>query len=209
MRKIQTSSTPGFGEFTPEKIAWQDAATDAVLTADYSLGVHEFLFSGSVGSAKTALMAHLGVRHCMQYPGAVCHLGRRVLKDLRETLYLEITEHLRNDPQLIEGVHFQCFDQPCTVRYCNGSRMIARSWHDKNYKKFRSLKLSMALFEELTENDEEDRQAYMEIKMRVGRLPHVPQNLIIAATNPDEPDHWAYEYFRLDLDEDPELRGAA
>lgn len=204
---IQTSSTPGFGEFTPEKIAWQDAALDAFLTADYSIGIHEFFFSGAVGSAKTALLAHINARHCLEYAGATALIGRKVLKDLRETLYLEICEHLRNDDQLVEGWHYRLYDQKCSVSFCNGSRIIGYSWHDRNYKKFRSLKLSLATIEELTENDEDDKRAYTEIRMRVGRLPHIPQNALLSASNPDEPDHWAYDYFRLHLDESPEDRG--
>src|SRR5690606_32627926 len=36
---------------------------------------------------------------------------------------------------------------------------------------------------------------FIEAKARVGRLPHVKQNLIIGATNPDSPAHWVARYF--------------
>jgi len=51
----------------------------------------------------------------------------------------------------------------------------------------------MAIIEEITEND--DMEFYKEVYMRVNRIPHVPEKLIISLTNPDAPSHWAYEYF--------------
>jgi hypothetical protein len=53
----------------------------------------------------------------------------------------------------------------------------------------------MAIIEELTENDDQDKQAIEEIGFRLGRLPHIKQNFLICATNPDSPAHWAYKYF--------------
>src|SRR5690606_37771216 len=139
------------------------------LTADYSLGVHEFLLTGAVGSAKTTLLAHIAVRHCLEYSGAVCLIGRKVLKDLRETLYLKIKQHLENDRHLANGVHYRCVDGTCSLSSANRSRIIGYSWHDQNFEKFRSIDLSLAIIEELTENDDTYRQAYTEIKMRLGR----------------------------------------
>jgi hypothetical protein len=53
----------------------------------------------------------------------------------------------------------------------------------------------MLIFEELTENNEEDKEAFMTLKARLRRLPHVKENVLIAATNPDAPSHWVYKYF--------------
>jgi hypothetical protein len=75
------------------------------------------------------------------------------------------------------------------------SEMVPGTWADKRYKKFRSLQLSMALIEELTENNQEDKSAYDEIVMRLNRISSVRQNLIVAMTNPDSPAHWAYRHF--------------
>jgi hypothetical protein len=82
------------------------------------------------------------------------------------------------------------------MRFSNGSEIIAKSWADKNYTKVRSLDLSMAVIEELTENHEDE--FYEEISLRVGRLPHVKEQLIISATNPDSPSHWAYKRFMIE-----------
>ena len=190
------SGTPTFSEFDPTYIKSQvQVINDVYHDYDYSLGVHEILLSGAVGSAKSLLAAHLIVRHVTENNNARFLLGRKSLPDLRETIYMKIVEHLEGTFK--EGVDYWKYDNACRIRFRNGSRIISRTWSDRKYKKFRSLELSGAFIEELTENDEKDEQAYKEIKMRVGRLPHIKNCLVISATNPDSPAHFAYKYFML------------
>lgn len=187
-----TSSTPNYQEFNPRIIPTQiRVIKDVKKRYDYALGVHEILLSGSIGSSKSILMAHIVVDHCIRNKGARALLGRRALPDLKATIYTKVLEHLEG--AFIEGVHYQKNDTTGKILFQNGSEILSRSWADKRYTKMRSLELSMAVIEELTENQEQD--FYNEIKMRVGRLPHIKQNLIICATNPDSPSHWAYKYF--------------
>jgi len=164
---------------------------------DYTQGKHEILLSGAVGSAKSILMAHLVVTHCLLYPGARACLGRKALPDLKDTIFTKIIEHL-DDESLVEGVDFTVNWTRASIKFSNGSEIISRSWHDKKFKKFRSVELSFLAIEELTENDSNYKQFYTEASSRVGRLPHVPESVIISATNPDSPQHWAYEYFIKD-----------
>ncbi len=192
---IEGNSTPSFTEFNPSIVPYQLRVSDDVDAFDYSLGAHEVLLSGSVGSAKSILMAHLVVRHCVENDRARACLGRKSMPDLKETILALVLEHLEGD--FIEGVDYIHNETKGKIIFKNGSEIISRSWADRKYKKARSLRLSMAVFEELTENDTQDKEAYDEIKMRVGRLPHIKQNLIISATNPDSPRHWAYKYFIL------------
>lgn len=188
--------SPTLSKFNPEHIPYQDRVIqDVYHEYDYSLGVHEVLLSGSVGSAKSILMAHIAVRHCLENKRATVLIGRKAMPDLRETIYKEIIAHLEGD--LVENKDYWRRDNICQIWFKNGSHILARTWADKRYKKFRSLKLSMALIEELTENDEKDKQAYEEIKNRLNRVPWIKENLMISATNPDSPDHWVYRYFEL------------
>jgi hypothetical protein len=189
------SSTPNFAEFYPHVPYQARVLDDAWFNFDYGIGLHEILLSGSVGSAKSILMAHMAVRHCIENNGAKVLLGRKALPDLKETIYRKILEHLEGC--FIEGVHYSTNTTQGGVKFRNGSEIISRSWGDKAYKKMRSLELSMAVIEELTENNDDDKAAFDEIKMRVGRLPHLKQNILIAASNPDSPGHWAYKYFEL------------
>lgn len=182
------SSVPTISEFYPKHIPMQyRVIKDIKKNFDYSKGVHEVLLSGSVGSAKSLLMAHLAVTHCLQYPGACALIGRRAMPNLRDTLLRMITDHIGIDVEhtvnLSRGI----------VTFPNGSQIISFSWADKAYKKVRSYALSAAFIEELTENN--DIEFYKEIRMRLNRLPHVPEKLLVTATNPDAPSHWAYEYF--------------
>jgi PBSX family phage terminase large subunit len=190
----QTSSTPSLSEFDPRDVPYQyDVLDDVRNNYDYSKGCHEVLLSGSVGSAKSLLMAHIIVTHCLENSGARFCLGRKAMPDLKATIFQKILEHIEGD--LVEGEDYQVNHTSATIYFANGSEIISRSWSDKKYKKLRSLELSGACIEELTENNDEDKNAYDELKMRVGRLPHIKETLMISATNPDAPSHWAYKYF--------------
>ena len=46
----------------------------------------------------------------------------------------------------------------------------------------------------MTENNEEDIEAYEEIKLRIGRK-YAKQHFFISPTNPDSPGHWVYKKF--------------
>lgn len=80
-----------------------------------------------------------------------------------------------------------------TIRLPNGSIIYGVSWDKGDYDKFRSYELSLAVIEELTENDTMDMVT--EIRMRLGRAQGVRENLLICATNPDSPSHPAHQYF--------------
>lgn len=193
-------SKPYYTGFSPDFIPYQREVCDLVRDWDYSTGNLEILLSGSFGSAKSVLMAHLAIRHCVENPGARVALCRRGLPDLKKTLWKEILEHMAED--FTEGrgnskKDYMINRADHVITFRNGSEMITCTWADKLYKKFRSLKLSMAVFEEIVENNDEDEEAFKQIKARLRRIPHVKENILIAATNPDAPSHWVYKYFIL------------
>jgi len=157
---------------------------------DYSTGVLELMLSGSVGSAKSILLAHLAVDHCLRFDGAVVGIGRLALPRLKETLCQKIREHLSGT-----GIKYKYDQTKGSFEFPNGSRIVAFSWTDKKYEKFRSYELSAMIFEELSENVGDHRRAYQEAYARVGRLNHVPHKWILSASNPDSPGHWMYKYF--------------
>jgi hypothetical protein len=186
-------SKPNFADFSPRIIPYQSDVIDFLDEWDYSKGTPEILLSGSFGSAKSILCAHLAVRHCLENPGARVCLARKAMPDLKDTIFKEILEHITDD--FIEGKHYTVNHTSAKITWFNGSEIISRSWSDKKYKKGRSLKLSMVVFEELTENNEEDKQAFDTLKARLRRIPTVKENLLIAATNPDSPAHWVFKYW--------------
>lgn len=182
------SSTPNYAEFLP--IPNQVDVLYDLQDHDFSTGVFEFLLSGSVGSAKSLVLAHLIVDHCLSYENAAVGIGRLALPRLKETLCQKIREHLYNT-----GVEYKYDESKGSFKFANGSKIIPFSWTDKKYEKFRSYELSAMVFEELSENHGEHQKAYKEAAGRVGRLTHVPEAWIGCASNPDSPTHWVYDYF--------------
>ena len=189
----EIESRPYFCSFSPDVIPYQRLVIDEIECFDYSTGNLEILLSGSMGSAKSILMAHLAVRHCLEFKGACVAICRRGLPDLKKTIWAEINDHMSEDFE--EGYHYRLNRAEMVKTFKNGSKIICCTWADKRYKKFRSLKLSMLVIEEIVENDEEDEEAFKQLKARLRRIPHIPQNILIAATNPDAPGHWVHRYF--------------
>lgn len=182
-------------EFDPYAIPFQGNVMDDIFANfDFSKGVHELLLSGSVGSAKTILMAHIAVILCLMFPRNRIIICRKTLPALKATLLQVIVEHL--------GLNVRHrFNQSSgkIVFLDNKSEIICHSWADNKVMKVRSINASCALIEELTENA--DLKFYKEILMRCNRLPHVPINFVMCATNPDAPSHPAYKYFFLQKSE--------
>lgn len=177
---------PSLREFKPLPKQWE-VIRDIRRKYDYSLGTHEVLLSGSVGSAKSLLLAHLMVTHSLMFRNAHVGIGRRVFKDLKDTL-LEVTR------QHCHGVlPFEYNGTTGSFRFSNGSAIRPFSWADRHYKKFRSHDFTMFVIEELTEND--DEEFYDEIYNRIGRRRDVPEKILLSATNPDDPEHWVYRRF--------------
>jgi hypothetical protein len=188
------NSVPSISEFNPHQVPFQfRVIRDIRSRFDYSIGTHEVLLSGSVGSAKSLLGAHLGVTHCTLFDRARCCLGRKSMPDLKETILQMVLDHMEGD--LVESVDYEYNRSKGKVTFSNNSEIVSRSWADKNFKRFRSLGLSAALIEELTENDDNYKPFYDEAYNRIGRLPHVPEKWIVNMTNPDAPSHWAYKRF--------------
>lgn len=196
------NSTPSINQFNPNILPAHRACHNDFCTVDWSLGVHEFFHSGSVGSGKSIFAAHKAWLHLLSFPRSRLVLARRALPDLRDTIFTKMLEHIEGtvkaDGSLVaEGVDFGFSTHNCKIWLANGSNVISRSWADKNYKKLGSIEASAAIVEELAENDGDDWQAISYLRMRVGRLPHVPQSWIMYCTNPDSPSHPAYADFEL------------
>tara|TARA_R110002153_G_scaffold65149_1_gene174489 strand:- start:291 stop:1709 length:1419 start_codon:yes stop_codon:yes gene_type:complete len=184
-----------FTTFDPRKIKWQYRVLYDQAHHWYRDGtVQTVLYSGAVGSAKTSLASFQAIHHCLSFNRAKVLLGRRALPDLRDTIYSDIVGLLDADEQLIEGEDYTTYDNNCRIVFHKTkSEIFSRTWGDKRYKKFRSIKISMAIIEEATENDQNDRQAIREIMQRLNRISHIKSNTLILLTNPDSPAHWIHK----------------
>lgn len=187
------SYVPSFEDFKPVIPYQRTVLTDIRRRFDYSKGKHELLLSGSVGSAKSIIMAHIGLTHVLMNQGAQLLLGRKSMPALKRTIFQMILDHIGE--RMVEGKDYKINRTQAEIEFSNRSKIHSFSWSDKAYKKVRSVPLSAAIIEELTENNDEDKQAYDEISMRVGRVLDVEEKFIISATNPDAPSHWVHNYF--------------
>lgn len=183
-----SDSTPTLSEFSPLYKQHQ-VIYDIRQVYDYNQGVHEVLLAGAVGSAKSILLAHLAVTHCLLYPNAHAGIGRRTLPSLRETLIEVIKSHLGED------IGYEYNAVKSQFKFSNGSVMRPFSWADRHYRKFRSHEFSFFGVEELTENADDEQEFYTEMIGRVGRLKHVNEKIVVNATNPDDPEHWVHKRF--------------
>lgn len=154
--------------------------------ADYRDGTYEALLSGSVGSAKSILLAHLAVLHCIEFPNANFGIGRLALPDLKETLCKKIREHLFGS-----GIDYRYMETTGDFHLPRGSKIQAVSWADGNLSKLGSHEFSAFAIEELTEN--KTGGFYDVILQRTGRIPHIPEKFVLSATNPGSPKHWAHK----------------
>ena len=188
---VSEKETPSFQEFKPV-IPWQyKVLYDADHSFDYNLGTHEMLFSGTMGSAKSLLAAHLVLKHVTEHEKARFLIGRTTMPDLKSTALDTIFDHMEGD--FIEGEDYEYNRTSSKISFYNGSEIVAKAWHNKKFKKFRSMKLSGAWIEEASENDQVFFPAITEIFNRIGRLPQISKNLMIYTTNPDSPSHPLYD----------------
>lgn len=179
------TSTPNVLDFVPLPSQLK-VIKDVRRNFDYSLGTHELLLSGSVGSAKSITLAHLVVTHCLLYPGARVGIGRLALPQLKATLCQKIREHLFDT-----GIDYQYHETNGSFDMPQRSSIKAVSWADGNLAKLGSMEFSSFAIEELTET--KDQRPYDIILQRTNRLPHIKEPFVISGTNPDAPSHWAYK----------------
>lgn len=170
------------------------------------------LFSGTIGSAKSTLAAHIAVRHCLRHAGARGVVGRQKMPDVKRTIRKEIIDHMKGAfveaptmTALNAGNGDYYFNKSDNVIYfANGSQIMFMSWHEAEWEKFRSLNISFFIIEEGTENREKHWPVVDALTSRLGRQSHIDVNFGIIMTNPDGPEHECYLMF---IDGAEEYRG--
>lgn len=179
-------STPTLTKFDPRIIPWQYDVINYIHNYDFSNGLLELMFSGTVGSAKTVETCHLIAVHAITNPNSKVLILRRALKDLKRTIWDILLKHLADSPNLIK----QYNKSEMSLELVNGSKILGDSFDSGDYEKFKSLDLSMCVIEEATESD---KDLYDILKTRLGRIQGIKQNIFIMLTNPDGPDHYLYK----------------
>lgn len=122
------------------------------------------------------------------------------MPDAKETIVATMKDHIEGD--FVENRDYYFNEVKQKWVFCNGAEIMTRTWHKKNFKSFRSLKLSIAVIEEATENEGDYWEAYNAIYSRLGRA-KAARNLMICLTNPDSPAHPLYKKMIIGSENDP------
>jgi len=188
---VSEKELPSFLEYNPLLLPWTREATKQVFNEfDYSLGIHEVLCSGTVGSGKSLWGCHVGLRCALEDGRARIGLGRITLPDAKDTIVATMRDHIEGD--FVEGRDFEFNEVKQKWVWCNGAEMKAKSWHKKKWTSFKSEKYSVFIMEEATENRDEYWNAYNAAYSRIGRA-KAKINLLLTLTNPDSPAHPLYK----------------
>lgn len=187
-----------FSAFEP--FGYQKPVLDIVYNYDYEKNFYpEILLSGSVGSAKSSLLAHIAISHCLRWRKARVAISRMGLPDLKKTIFQEILDALENDPNFTEGIHYRAKLNTAEIIFANGSHIMPITFGDRNWGKTKSYLFSLVILEEGTEFEDQfytiENSGFDLLKGRINRLAHVRENMLIIATNPDEPGHFLHSYF--------------
>lgn len=192
---------PSFTEYDPYELPWTSVAIEEVfLNYDYSLGIHEVLCSGTIGAGKSLFGTHVALRCAIEDSNARWLLGRVSLPDAKATIAETMHDHIEGD--FVEGRDYEFNKVKQRWLFRNGAEIFVKSWHNKRFKSFRSLKLSGAIIEEATENDGEYWEIYDTIYSRIGRS-NGKRNLLLSLTNPDSPAHPLYKKMIIGAESDP------
>ncbi len=192
---------PSLSEYNPRDLPWTSKAIDDVFARyDYSKGIHEILCSGTVGSGKSLFGTHVAIVCLLNDPKARWLVGRISLPDAKATIAETFHDHIEGD--LVEGVHYEFNRVKQQWIFSNGSECFVKSWHNKRFKSFRSLKLSGVILEEATENEGDYWEIYDALYSRLGRA-KADRNIMISLTNPDSPAHPLYKRMILGSEKDP------
>lgn len=169
-----------------QDIAWQ-ALHDATTTEVY--------YGGAGGGGKSYLGSAWQLKRRMQLPGTRGLLGRKVLKDIKESTLITLFE-VAADWGMISGKHFTYNSQAGVIRFPNGSEILMKELKDDpsdpNFNSLGSAPFTDAFIEELPEITEKAYEA-VNSRLRWKLDEYNLQPKILGTGNPNK--GWTYTRF--------------
>lgn len=160
------------------------------------------LYSGAVGAGKTVLLAQVGIKAAIDYPGSVGLVGSKSYTQLRDVIFNTFLEDIEEYQKVLNDNNIPINLATHTISpgkmnivFFNGSEIWFRSCDDPEKIKGKNLD-----WFELDEPIEMSVDVFKQLMARL-RGKNMPIHFGLLATNPGAENHWIYRYFFLDKQE--------
>jgi len=125
------------------------------------------MYGGAAGGGKSHLAAYFALKTCIKYPGAIGGIGRKVLKELKQTILESVFEVAKS--QGVEN-EFKYDRQMSELIFRNGSKIYLIDLCDKpsdpKFERLGSRKFTFFIFEEAGEIEERGFDIISKTRMR-------------------------------------------
>ncbi len=157
------------------------------------------LYSGAYGAGKTLLLAHVGIKASLDYPGCKGLVGSLSYTQLRDVIFqtfideIEQYQRVLNDNGIpIQIATFTISPGKMNIVFYNKSEIMFRACDNSEKLKGRNLD-----WFELDEPIEMKSEVFKQLMARL-RDKNMPFHFGLLATNPGAENHWIYQYFYVD-----------
>ena len=158
------------------------------------------LYSGAFGSGKTLLLAHVGIKAALDYPGSIGFVGSLTYNQIRDVVFRKFCQEVdlyqksldeANIPvKIVKTITMS--PGKMNIVFNNGSEIWFRSCD--NERNLAGKDLDWFAIDEPVDVDESV------MTQLIGRLRHDKMSFHfgVLATNPGAENHWLYKYFFMD-----------
>ncbi len=148
--------------------------------------ITELGYGGAAGGGKTRLGWYLALSLSEQYPGAKGAVGRKELKNLKQTTLAELWQIFK-ELGYKPSIDYTYNDNQSVIKFPNGSEIIlvdtAYSPQDPEYTDLGGLPLTWAWLDESNETPEKAKSI---LKTRVGRLNKFKKGRVVSSVLPTD-----------------------
>jgi len=157
------------------------------------------IYSGAFGAGKTMLLAHVGIKAALDYPGSIGFVGSLTYNQIRDVVFRKFCTELEryqavlnNNYIPIQLAHTTISPGKMNIVFYNGSEIWFRSCD--NERNLAGKDLDWFALDEPVDIPEGV------MTQLIGRLRSeaMPFHFGLLATNPGAENHWLYKYFYLD-----------
>lgn len=159
--------------------------------------VNEVFFGGAAGGGKSAIGCYWQLKNRIKYPGTRGGIGRKNLKDIKETTLKTLFEVAKMQG-LVNGVHFKYKEQKSTILFSNSSEIVLKELKyipsDRDFDRFGSLELTDFFIDETPQIMKKAKDAIKSrIRFKIDDYDLIPKLLMTG--NPTK--NWIYKNYYI------------